>query len=229
MMKIAGETNTTITEIEETILKASINNRTTNATNILEISEDLQYLIQSNIEDKVYQTYRMLANELDAYSRWGNQYVDNNIQKIQELYKDMEQKKESNKEIILIKPYEVSKSASSITKSNFIHNKVNNLMIYIKFIHSPIQMRLFKPSPHYQLLQSRGEQDPEFWKEVATALVDNKHNTKTSWNGYSITMFQEGPLYEPYFIVINNRGQVIIRPSKKTVVTYIVGELKVLI
>ena len=41
MMKIAREANTTITEMEETILKASINNRTTNAMNILEISEDL--------------------------------------------------------------------------------------------------------------------------------------------------------------------------------------------
>jgi len=45
MMKIAGEANTTITEIEKTILKASINNRTTNTTNILGISEDLWYLI----------------------------------------------------------------------------------------------------------------------------------------------------------------------------------------
>ena len=51
MMKIAGEINTTITEIEETILKVSINNQTMNATNILGISEDLQYLIQSNMED----------------------------------------------------------------------------------------------------------------------------------------------------------------------------------
>ena len=45
MMKIVGEANTTITEMKETILKASINNRTTNATNILEISEDLWCLI----------------------------------------------------------------------------------------------------------------------------------------------------------------------------------------
>ena len=67
-MKIATETNVTITEIEEIILKASINNRTTNATNILGISEDLQYLIQSNMEDRVYQTQRMLADELDAYN-----------------------------------------------------------------------------------------------------------------------------------------------------------------
>ena len=67
-MKIARETNTTITEIEETILKASINNRTTNTINILEISEDLWYLIQSNMEDWVYQIQRMLADELDIYS-----------------------------------------------------------------------------------------------------------------------------------------------------------------
>ena len=41
MMKIAGETNMTIIEIEEMILKVSINNQTMNATNILGILEDL--------------------------------------------------------------------------------------------------------------------------------------------------------------------------------------------
>jgi len=72
MMKIAGETNTMIMEMEETILKTSINNRMTNATNILEIFEDLRYLIQSNMKDWVYQIQRRLANELDAYSKRGN-------------------------------------------------------------------------------------------------------------------------------------------------------------
>ena len=68
MMKIAGETNMTITEIEETILKATINNRMTNAMNILGILEDLRYLIQSNMEDQLYQIQRRLADELDTYS-----------------------------------------------------------------------------------------------------------------------------------------------------------------
>ena len=45
IIKIAEEVNMTIIEIERTILKTSINNQTTNATNILEISEDLQYHI----------------------------------------------------------------------------------------------------------------------------------------------------------------------------------------
>jgi len=97
----------------------------------------------------------------------------------------MEQKKESmegkveDKEVILIKPYKVF-FLSSTTKSNFIDDEVNNLLKYMKFIQSPTQTRLFQPPPHYQLLKSREEQDPEFWKEVVTALVKNKYNTKTS-------------------------------------------------
>jgi len=90
-------------------------------------------------------------------------------------------------------------------------------------------MRLFKPPLHYQLLWSRGEQDPDFWKEVATTLVDNKHNTEMSQNDYPIMMFQGELPHEPYFIAIDNREQVIIGPNKKTVVTYMVGKLKVLI
>ena len=51
IMKIAEETDITITESERTILKVSINNQTINTMNILGISENLQYLIQSNMED----------------------------------------------------------------------------------------------------------------------------------------------------------------------------------
>ena len=41
MKKIAEETNTTVTEMEGTILIASVNNQTINATNITQIAEDL--------------------------------------------------------------------------------------------------------------------------------------------------------------------------------------------
>jgi len=64
---------------------------------------------------------------------------------------------------------------------------------------------------------------------VVLALVDNKYNTEMSRNGYSINIYQGGPLHEPYFITIDNRGQVIIGPNKKTVAIYVVGELEVLI
>ena len=59
--------------------------------------------------------------------------MDNNIQEIQELYKDMEQKKESNKgriedeEVILIKPYEKSATTTRSSKSSFIYKEIKNL------------------------------------------------------------------------------------------------------
>ena len=98
----------------------------------------------------------------------------------------------------------------------------------MKFIKTPIQTRIFWLLLHYQLLQSRGEQDSEFWKEVAMAIVESKHNTETLRNGYCINMFQGGPLHELFFIAIDNQGQVIIGPNKKMMAAYIVGELEVL-
>jgi len=53
-----------------------------NTTNILGISEDLWYLIQSNIENQVFQIQKMLADKLDTYKEQGNQYVEDNIWEI---------------------------------------------------------------------------------------------------------------------------------------------------
>ena len=91
------------------------------------------------------------------------------------------------------------------------------------------QTRLFKLLPYYQSLKSRGEQDLTFWKEVATAFLEKKHNTDTARNGYQIYMFQRGPPHKPYFIAIDNRDQIIIGPSKKIVAMHVVGELEVLV
>jgi len=63
--KLAEEVNMTLTEVEEMILNASIDNRTMNATNIMQILEDLWYMVQSNMEEQTFQTQRMLANELN--------------------------------------------------------------------------------------------------------------------------------------------------------------------
>ena len=118
------------------------------------------------MEGQVFQIQRMLADELDAYREKENQYVDDNIQEIQKLYKNEEQEKELNKgrvedeEVILIKPYKISES--TLLKSSFINNEVKNLIKYMKFICSSTQTRLFQLPPHYQSLKSRGEQDVEF-------------------------------------------------------------------
>ena len=84
-----------------------------------------------------------------------------------------------DKEVILIKPYEVSSSTSISTHStSFIDEEIENLIKYMKFIKAPTQTRLFCPPLHYQSFKSRGEQDPKFWKEIVMVLVDNRHNTK---------------------------------------------------
>ena len=185
------------------------------------------------MDERVFQIQRMLANELDWYKGKGNEYVDMNIKEIQELYMAEEAKQENkgtieNDEVILVRPYKVSTTTSSFTMS-FITDEVENLLKHMKFIRTPSQTRLFKPPPHYQSLRSRGENNPIFWKEVATAFLEKKHNTETARNGYQIHMFQGGPPHEPYFIAINNKDQVIIGPSKKIVATHVVGELEVLV
>jgi len=163
---------------ERSNLEDCTHNQMMNTTYIFEISEDLQNLVQSDMENWVYQIQRCLANELDDYKDKGNKYVDDNIQEIQELYKNEEQRKESNKkgivedeEVILIKPYEILTTISKTTESGFIQDKIKNLERYMKFICSPTQTRLFKLLPHYTLLYSRGEQNLDCWKEIAMTFV----------------------------------------------------------
>jgi len=134
-----------------------------------------------------------------------------------------------DEEVILVKPYKVSMTTSSSSSTSFIMDEVKNLLKYMKFVRTLSQTRIFKPPPHYQSLKSRGEQDPVFWKEVATAFVERKYNMDIARNGIQIHMFQGGPPHKPYFIVIDNKDQVIIGPSKKIVATHVVGELEVLV
>ena len=81
----------------------------------------------------------MLANKLDTYKGKENVYVEDNIREIQELFKEEESKKEGGhiekEEVILVKPYEMSKSSSStISTMSFITDEVENLLKYMKFI-----------------------------------------------------------------------------------------------
>ena len=79
MKKLAKEADTTVVEMKGTILMASINNRTTNTTNITQMAEDLCYLIQSDMDNRAFQIQRRLADELNRYKGKGNRYVEENI------------------------------------------------------------------------------------------------------------------------------------------------------
>ena len=137
MKKIAEETSTTVAEMEGTILSASINNRTMNTMNITQITEDLRYLIQSDIDNRALEIQRMLADELDQYKGKGNNYVEGNIWEIQELYIKEENREEKGRvedeEVILVKPYKVSTTTSS-SSTSFITDKVEHLLRHMKFV-----------------------------------------------------------------------------------------------
>ena len=164
--KLAEEANTILTEVEGTILTASINNWTMNTTNLTQISEDLWYLVQSDIDERAFQIQRMLADELDQYEGKDNKYVEDNIKEIQELYtnKEINQAKGmvENEEVILIWPYQVASTTTSSSLSSFISDEIDNLEKYMKFVKIPSQTRIFRPPPYYQSLKSRGEQDSSF-------------------------------------------------------------------
>ena len=161
----------------------------------------------------------MLADEQDRYKERGNIYVDENIWEIQELYISEEQQKKEegrieDEEVILIKLYKVLESL--LTRSiSFIDKEINNLLKHMKFVKSPIQTRLFWLLLHYQSFYSREEQDPDFWKEVMMALVDNWHNTETSRNGYPIKIFQGGPPHEPFLLPSIIKNKLLSVPTRK--------------
>jgi len=73
------------------------------------------------MDDKAFQVQRMLANELDHYKGKNNDYMDSNIKEIQELYMEEEKKEEKrtieNKEVILVHPYEVSSTTTSLSST----------------------------------------------------------------------------------------------------------------
>jgi len=137
MKKLAEEAGTTVAEIEGNILMASIDNCTTNATNITQMAEDLHYLTQSDMDDRAFQIQRRLADELNQYKGRGNSYVDANIREIQKLYMDEEAKREEgrveNKEVILIRPYEVPTTTSS-SSTSFIMDEIEHLLKHMKSI-----------------------------------------------------------------------------------------------
>ena len=108
-----------------------------NTMNITQIAEDLRYLVQSDMDKRALQVQKMLADKLDYYKGRGNDYVDANIKEIQELYikeeSGEEKGKVEDKEVILIKPYEVSTMTSS-SSTSFIMDEVKHLLKHMKFV-----------------------------------------------------------------------------------------------
>jgi len=79
IMKLAEKANIQITKIKFTILQTSNNYQMQTAGDIFSISEDLQNIIQSNMENQVYHIQKLLADELDNCKEKENNYVEGYI------------------------------------------------------------------------------------------------------------------------------------------------------
>ena len=84
------------------------------------------------------------------------------------------------------------------------------------------------PLSYYKLSKPQGEQDKQYWKEIAIAFLEQKHNTNITRKGFSIEIYTGWPPYEPYFITLTLQGQIIIGLTKKLVTTHVVGDLVLL-
>ena len=87
---------------------------------------------------------------------------------------------------------------------------------------------LFYLLPYYKALWPQGEQDEQYWNEIAIKFLKQKHSTDTTRKEFLIEMYIGGPLHEPYFIVLTLQRKIIIGPTKKLVILHVVGDLALL-
>ena len=89
---------------------------------------------------------------------------------------DKEKQKENkiqHKKVLLYKPYNVLSKLNNPKnpEPTFIQDKINNLEKYIKFLQAPVKTIPFYLPLHYKSLQPNGEQDEQYWKEVAIKFL----------------------------------------------------------
>ena len=80
--KLAEEANMQIAEIERMILQVDQNYWTQTARDMFSISEDLQNIIQSDMENQAYHIQQLLVDELNNCKEKGNKYAKEHIKEI---------------------------------------------------------------------------------------------------------------------------------------------------
>jgi len=70
----------------------------------------------------------------------------------------------------------------------------------MKFLQSLVNIISFYPLLHYKSLWQKGEQDEQYWNEIAIKFLKQKHNVNITRSDFSIKMYIREPLYELYFI-----------------------------
>ena len=76
-----------------------------------------------------------------------------------------------SEEVFLYKPYNMLSYKSKIPELMFIQDKINNLDKYMKYMQSPVKIVPFYLPLHYKSIQSQGEQDKQYWNEIAIEFL----------------------------------------------------------
>ena len=95
----------------------------------------------------------------------------------------------------------------------------------MKYMQVSVKTMLLYPPPYYKSLQLHREQDEQYWKEIAVEFLKKKHNVNTIRKGFPIEIYSGGLFHELYFITLILQGQIIVRPTKKIIISYVVGDL----
>ena len=81
---------------------------------------------------------------------------------------------------------------------------------------------------YYKSIQPQGEQDKQYWNKITIEFLKQKHNADVLRKRFLIKIYMEEPSHKPYFIMLILWEQVIVGPTKKLVVSHVVGDLALL-
>ena len=132
-----------------------------------------------------------------------------------------------DKEIFLDKLYVILPKSSRPKTSEpiLIQEEVDNLEKILKILQSLVKTIPFLLPPYYKAIWQNRKKDIQYWKEVITEFIKQKHNSDISWWEFPIKMYLEGPPHEPFFITLTLWGELVIGSMKKLVISYVVGDL----
>ena len=91
-------------------------------------------------------------------------------------------KEKQKEEVFLYKPYTISSEPRrpTIPKPILLKEQVNNLEKVLKTLQSSTNIISFLPPAHYKTIQQDGEKNIQYWKEITTEFIKQKHNLHTS-------------------------------------------------
>ena len=79
---------------------------------------------------------------------------------------------------------------------------------------------------HYQIIKLFEEiENKTNTRKKSLSSLFKKYNLDTSRHGFSIEMFTGGLLHEFFFITLTLQEEIVIGPTKKPVIFYMVGDL----